>query len=164
MFRKKQQKLLKIIFLVSILGIILSGYLTNLHYTQKASPCDFSETFSCSLVNQSKYAEFLGVPVALFGLGSYLILGFISLSLWKKFKFTNNKLIKKFVSPKFLLVLSLAAVLASFYLTYAEFFLIGAVCVLCLVSQTSILMITGLSYHNLGLKKKLNQEKQIRGD
>ena len=152
----KQQKLLKTIFLISILGIVLSGYLTNLHYTQKASPCDFSKTFSCSLVNQSKYAEFRGVPVALFGLGSYFILGFISLSLWKKFKFTNKKLIKKFVSPKFLLVLSLAAVLASFYLTYAEFFLIGAVCVLCLISQTSVLAIMGLSYKNLKL--------DLRGD
>tara|TARA_Y100000310_G_C20571710_1_gene758392 strand:- start:464 stop:937 length:474 start_codon:yes stop_codon:yes gene_type:complete len=152
----RQPKILKIILLVSILGIMVSGYLVNLHYTQKASPCDFSQTFSCSIVNQSNYAEFLGIPVALFGLGGYLVIGLISLSLWKRFQF-KNPMIKKFISPNTLLYLSLGAVFASLYLTYAEFFVIKTICLLCLVSQGSVLAIAGLSYQNLRLDQRGDQ-------
>lgn len=164
----KRQKILKIIFFLSILGIALSGYLIYLHYSGLNSPCDLSETFQCSLVNRSQYAEIFGIPVALLGLLGYSALGGISLNLWKKTgwqnKFLNkvNKFVDRFSSSKMLLVLSLIAVAMSLYLTYAEFFLIKAVCIFCLISQGTILGIVGLSYHHrklsgLHMQDRLNE-------
>ena len=50
------------------------------------------------------------------------------------------------------------ALITSLYLTYAEFFIIKAICILCVFSQITILGITFSSYKNLKL------EKSIRGD
>jgi len=159
--RQKQQKLLKFIFFLSILGIILSGYLTYIHYSTLNSPCDFSETFQCSLVNRSKYAEIFSIPVALLGIIGYSFLGFISLSLSKDnflTKIRKNNIINKTIYAQTLLIFSLIALGTSLYLTYAEFFLIKAICILCVFSQITILGITFSSYKNLKL------EKSIRGD
>ena len=159
--RKKQQKLLNFIFFLSILGIILSGYLTYIHYSTLNSPCDFSETFQCSLVNRSKYAEIFSIPVALLGIIGYSFLGFISLSLAKDnllTKIRKKKIINKIISAKTLLFFSIMALITSLYLTYAEFFIIKAICILCVFSQITILGITFSSYKNLKL------EKSIRGD
>ncbi|MBT4805209.1 vitamin K epoxide reductase family protein [Candidatus Woesearchaeota archaeon] len=159
--RKKQQRLLNFIFFLSILGIILSGYLTYIHYSTLNSPCDFSETFQCSLVNRSKYAEIFSIPVALLGIIGYSFLGFISLSLAKDnllTKIRKKKIINKIISAKTLLFFSIMALITSLYLTYAEFFIIKAICILCVFSQITILGITFSSYKNLKL------EKSIRGD
>lgn len=157
MVQQKQLKFLKIIFVLSILGMILAGYLVEVHYSKKSSPCDFSKTLSCSIVNRSQYAEFFGIPVALLGLGGYLFLGSVSLALiknnWRE-RLKQKFLFSKLISLKTLLFFSVMALLFSFYLTYAELFLIKSVCVLCIVSQVFILTIVILSYGAIRLKKK----------
>jgi uncharacterized membrane protein len=160
MNKVKQQKLLKFIFFLSIFGIILSGYLTYTHYSELDSVCDLNETFQCSTVKQSQYAEIFNIPVALLGLLGYSFLGLISFSLAKEKilrKIKEKHVINKIISAKTMFIFSLIAVGISLYLTYAEFFLIKALCVLCLVSQVIILGITIISYKNLQLEK-------IRGD
>ena len=156
MNKQKQQRLLNFIFFLSILGIVLSGYLTYIHYSTLSSPCDFSETFQCSLVNQSKYAEVFGIPVALLGMMGYSFLGLVSLVLLKR-KFLSkvraNKFLGKLVSVQTLFVFSIIALIVSLYLTYAEFFLIKAICIWCLISQIIILVIVGFSYKILKLNK-----------
>jgi len=162
--RQKQQRLLKFVFFLSILGIVLSGYLTYLHYSTLNSPCDFSETFQCSLVNRSKYAEVLGVPVALLGLLGYSFLGFISFSLSKDNflrKIREKNIINKTISAQTLLVFSIIALVTSLYLTYAEFFLIKALCILCLVSQITVLGIAFSSYKNLQLNKIIKGDLEL---
>ncbi len=154
----KQQKLLKFVFFLSLLGIIVSGYLTYIHYSALNAPCDFSETFQCSLVSQSQYAEFLGIPLAIFGLLGYAFLGFVSFGLYsEKFgleKWRNHRLFKKVISARMLLFFSIAALTISGYLTYAEFFLIKALCLFCLISQAIILTIAVISYQNNKSDKK----------
>ena len=153
----KQQKLLKFVFLLSILGIIVSGYLTYIHYSVLNSPCDFSETFQCSLVSQSQYAEFLGIPLAIFGLLGYAFLGLVSFGLYSnKYglgRLKKNYIFKEVISARTLLFFSIAALAISGYLTYAEFFLIKALCLFCLVSQLIILIIAIISYQNNHLNK-----------
>jgi uncharacterized membrane protein len=159
--RQKQQRLLKFIFFLSILGIILSGYLTYLHYSTLSSPCDFNGTFQCSLVNRSKYAEIFSIPVALLGVLGYSFLGFVSLSLAKDDflkKIRKKNFIGKIISAKTLLIVSIIALVTSLYLTYAEFFIIKAICILCVISQINIIGIVIISYKNLQLNKI------IRGD
>lgn len=164
----KQQKLMKIVFFLSLVGILLSGYLTNLHYSKLSSPCDFNETFQCSIVNRSSYAEFFGVPVALFGLLGYVFMGAVSLSLfrkdrWERFpeKLMGNFMFNKIVSDRTLAVFSFAALGVSLYLTYAEFFLIKAICILCIISQVIIIAIAIISYRNLSLKKSKEGEQEF---
>ena len=139
------KKLLKLIFFLCIIGVLLASYLTYLHYSHVDSPCDLSETFQCSKVNRSEHAEFFGIPVALLGLGGYLLIAFMSLSIWKGFnlkKFKLNKLINKNTLFSF----SLIAVAFSLYLTYAEIFLIKALCLLCIISQIIVIIIAILAY------------------
>jgi uncharacterized membrane protein len=162
----KQQRLLKFIYFLSILGIVLSGYLTYLHYSELNSPCDISETFQCSTVKQSDYAEIFRVPVALIGLFGYSFLGLISFSLSKEKllkKIKEKRVLRKTVSAKSLLAFSVIALGVSLYLTYAEFFLIKAICILCVISQITILGIAISSYHNLKLNK-LIKIKEKEGD
>ncbi len=154
----KQQKLLKIVFLLSILGIIVSGYLTYDYYSTLDSVCDLNQTFQCSLVSGSQYSNLFGIPVAIFGLLGYAFLGLVSFASYTdKYgfkKLRDNILFKKIISARTLLFFSTSALLFSLYLTYAEFFLIKALCIFCLVSQVIILAIAIISYQNNNLNKK----------
>ena len=157
MSQTKQQKLLKFIFFLSVLGILVSGYLTYVHYSSLNSICDINKTFQCSLVSKSQYSQILGIPVSIFGLLGYTFLSTISFSILKKGDIksliTNNG-VTNFLSPKTLLFFSIIAVGFSAYLTYAELFWIKAFCVFCLISQAIILTIAIVSYQNNNLSKK----------
>ena len=153
----KQQKLLKFVFFLSILGILVSGYLTYLHYSTQNSTCDINATFQCSSVSNSKYSQILGVPVAILGLFGYMFIGTISWGILKKENIKmliKNNLLTQFVSPKTLSLFSVIALIFSLYLTYTEFFLIKALCIFCLISQAIILTIAVISYQNNNLSKK----------
>ena len=159
----KQQKLLKFVFLLSIFGIIVSGYLTYDYYSTLNSVCDINETFQCSSVSESEYSELLGIPVAMLGLFGYSFLSFISFGLYSNNsllgKIKKNAQIKKIISARTLFFFSAMALLFSLYLTYAEFFLIKALCVFCLMSQAIILTIAIISYQNNNQNNKLNVKK-----
>jgi len=147
----EKRKLLHIIFFLSIIGLVISGYLTYLHYSTLNSPCDFSETLSCSIVNRSAYAEFFGIPVAVMGFIGYSFIGLVSISLSKhtwKLKMREKILFQRILSEKVLFIFSIAALLFSGYLTYAEFFLIKSICVLCILSQLILIIIALVSYTN----------------
>ena len=54
---------------LSLLGFILSAYLTIEHYTGSTTlACSASGAVDCHKVTTSKYSSFLGIPVALLGL------------------------------------------------------------------------------------------------
>ncbi len=106
---------------LSVLGIILSAYLTYLHFTEgQAAFC--SEGSECDQVRQSDFAAMLGIPVALFGiLGYALIIVFTLISISRKRRWL------------FLYILALGGVTFSAYLTYVELFVIKAICKYCVV-------------------------------
>ena len=173
--KQKKQRLLLSIIIFSLLGVILSGYLVKVHYTGQ-SICDLNNKLSCSLVNKSKYAEIKGIPVALLGVIFYSVLGLLGFSLYgfnknnlyickkleKNPETSQNSFIYFITHPKLFLLLAVPAVVFSFYLTYAEFFLIGTICIACLISQGTILGIAlmGYKYHQLEKQaiKTSNQE------
>ena len=49
-------------------GIVVSAYLTWVHYQPGALVCTSGE--GCETVQQSHYASLLGVPIALYGLSA----------------------------------------------------------------------------------------------
>jgi uncharacterized membrane protein len=64
------KKLIKIALALAVLGLIIAFYQTAEHYFLSESICDLSETFSCSVVTESKYGELpfnSGISLALWG-------------------------------------------------------------------------------------------------
>jgi uncharacterized membrane protein len=141
----------RILFYLSLIGILISGYLLGIHYETYGSICDFNEVVSCTLVDQSVYSSFFGIPVSLYGLVGYSILAVISFILYKKINVNN--FLKKIINEKSFLALSTFAVVISLYLTYMEFFVIRSICVFCVLSQVNIIIITFIGY-----KKKVEKK------
>lgn len=54
---------------VAVVGLAIAAYLTVVHYTGGTPVCAISH--GCAVVQQSRYAELGGVPVALLGLLGY---------------------------------------------------------------------------------------------
>jgi uncharacterized membrane protein len=96
-------------------------------------------TQGCEVVNTSPYSEFLGIPVAAIGLLGYLAILIVALAAIQPRWLADRR-------PDVLLgLLSGVGVAFSLYLTYAELFILGAVCQWCVVSQLLIIAIFVLS-------------------
>jgi uncharacterized membrane protein len=122
---------------LALVGAFLSAYLTLYHYGYVGSlACG---TGGCATVQASKWARFIGAPVALWGLGYYLsvvvvasfgAMGAASEKLWPS---------------KLLLALNGWSVLFSGYLTWAELVKINAICRYCVASALIVLGLFVLS-------------------
>lgn len=105
--------------ILCVAGIGIAGYLTYVHYTGLQPICGISH--GCETVQTSSYARLAGVPVALLGLLSYvLILGARS---------TRDQ---RFLMGGY--ALTLIGFGFSVYLTYRELFSIHAICSWCVSS------------------------------
>ncbi len=72
---------LKLILVLSVIGLGVAGYQTYEHYYLESAICDLSSTFSCSAVTGSEYGEFPpGSGVATAALGMIWWLGVIFLT------------------------------------------------------------------------------------
>ena len=87
---------------------------------------------SCETVNLSRWATFIGIPVAVWGLGFYVLLFGVAL-LGTMDRFADAT----WVSHA-LLVLTGWGVLFSGWLTYLELFVIHAICMFCVMSAILI--------------------------
>lgn len=90
---------------------------------------------SCEKVNTSKWATFLGLPVAAWGVGWYIVMFVLAVvSTWETYA----------ESPAVsMLLLGVAGtgLIFSTYLTYLELFVIHAICQWCVVSAILVLVI-----------------------
>src|SRR5688500_12394112 len=87
---------------------------------------------SCETVNLSRWATFLGIPVAVWGLGFYLVLFGVAL-LGTMEKYANAAWV-----TTALLLLTGWGVVFSAWLTYLELFVIHAICMFCVMSAILI--------------------------
>jgi len=90
---------------------------------------------SCETVNTSKWATFLGLPVAAWGVAFYaglLALGLVSV----QERYASSK-----GMSQALVLYSGAGLIFSTWLTYLELFVIHAVCQWCVVSAVIVLVI-----------------------
>jgi uncharacterized membrane protein len=149
----QEKRNLKIIAILSIIGIIISSYLLFIKVTGYESFCDFSKEISCDNVSSSPYSEFpanSGIPIAGLGIIAYLLLLAPALLLLKGFDFTKLKLSRTLVL-KLMFLWGLFSILFYIYLTYIELFVIYTICPLCvLVFAVSIIIFLFLS---LNVKK-----------
>lgn len=139
------KKLLLAAAIVAFLGVLVSAYSLSHHYgAVSGGVCNINETFSCDVVNQSKYSEVFGIPVALLGIVGYVLMGISALIFRSN---PNDKTTKLF------LILSVLGGLAfSLYLTGIEAFVLYAFCPTCLVSQGLMLIVFILTI--IGLTRK----------
>lgn len=131
----RAQFLFAIIAILSLAGLALSAVSLQRHYAKSDTNfCDFSQKFSCDIVNRSEWSEITGIPVAGIGVAGYVALFLLS-TFWKSRPET----------PTRLLAASAAGFVFALYLTYVEAFDLKTWCILCLGSQLVILLITVLS-------------------
>jgi uncharacterized membrane protein len=100
-------------------GVGIAGYLTYVHYAGLHPVCGISH--GCETVQTSSYAYLVGVPVALLGLLTYVLI-LITLR-----RHGNHALLTG-------CVLTLIGFGFSLYLTYREVFTIHAICSWCVSS------------------------------
>jgi len=124
--------------LCALVGLGASGAAAYTHYHMLYDPsyrsfCDVSETISCTQVYQSRFSTVRGVPVAIFGAMWFAVAGLLSVT-----GLTARQSVKESV-PGYLFVMSTVALAVVLYLAYASFFLLKAVCVLCVTTYAAVI-------------------------
>ncbi len=91
----------------------------------------------CDTVARSPYSNMFGIPVALYGVAFYLLIGGCALLYLDT---------KKMFFARLLLPLTTLGFLMSLYFIYVQKFLIGAFCVYCIISAivSTILFVLGI--------------------
>ena len=127
--------------IMSVMGLLVSGYLTWIHWSHSAALC--SGVGDCEVVNSSEYADVAGIPIALFGFCMYAAI--LGLSIYR------SRVSMAVESSLVLAVfgISLAGVLYSAYLTYLELAVIHAICPWCVTSAVLITIIFAASLRDV---------------
>jgi uncharacterized membrane protein len=108
---------------------------------------------SCETVNTSRWATFLGLPVAAWGLGFYLALFSVAVVS------TTSRYADSPAMSGLLLGMTGLGVLFSAWLTYLELFVIHAICQWCVVSAiivTICLIVSWLEFRETAAVEPLN--------
>ncbi len=123
---------------IGLIGLLDSSYLAYSYYSNQDLACPvIKEVNSCEIVATSSYSTMMGTPLALFGMGFYLLIVAIGLiSLKEKYQFALN-----FIAP-----LAFVAWVFSVRLTYLQMFVIKSFCYYCLLSAllSTILLVLGV--------------------
>lgn len=117
------KKILPLLF--SLIGIADSGYLTYEHYAKLIVPCSTGYFVDCGKVLESPYATPFGIPLALIGLIHYSIFFIVALLLLQH----NNVWLRRLM-----FAISAAGAIASILFVYLQIWVIGAICLYCMVS------------------------------
>ena len=112
--------------LIALVGVFVAAYLA--FYKAGLIGSLACGTGSCETVQQSPWAKFLGLPVAVWGVGYYLAVFAIA------FAGTLDRWADDRRIALALLLLTAWGVIYSGYLTYLELFVIRAICRYCVVS------------------------------
>ncbi len=105
------------------------------HYAKSATEfCDFSQKFSCDIVNRSEYSSIIGIPVAGIGVVGYIALLMLA-TRWRSRPET----------PNWLLCGAFVGLAFALYLTYIEAYVLTTWCILCLISLGLIAAISLLA-------------------
>ena len=106
--------------ILAIGGIVIAGYLAGTKLSGALPVCGPLQ--GCETVATSEYSEFLGIPVALFGV-AYSVIALLTSVVWWRGGDRRALYV--------LYGMGLLGLLAVAYLTYLELFVIEAVCIWC---------------------------------
>jgi len=127
-------------FAVALIGFGDSVYLTATHYMGIMPECSVIQ--GCDIVAMSDYSTIGPLPVSLFGVLFYAFMMAISVGWFDT---------RKPVFFQYLPFITVPAFLFSMWLIYVMYFLIGALCIYCLLSAatTTILMLFSIKLRSL---------------
>lgn len=121
-----------LIAILSVAGVVDSAIALERHYAKSATTyCDFSQKFSCDIVNRSEYSTLAGIPVAGIGVAGYAALFVLSTFLRARPD-----------TPNRVLLAAIGGLAFALYLTYVEAYELETWCILCLTSLGLIFMIS----------------------
>lgn len=118
---------------LALIGVVVSLYLTFVHYDEGALICGIGD---CHTVQNSRYAEVAGIPIAILGLLMYATVLALAVYRWRH---PSTSLADTLTSVAF--AIALAGVGYAAYLTWLEIAVIHAICQWCVVSA---ILIAGL--------------------
>jgi len=137
----------RLVWVLALCG--LAAALTSLyaHYQMLAQPgylsfCDINETVSCQQAYLSRFGSVRGVPVALYGViffGSVLVLAFLG---------EAGPAPVRESMPLYLFAAATVGLAVTLYMAYAAFFVLKAVCLMCLATYAAVIglfIVSGLS-------------------
>ena len=127
--------------MLALIGVFLSTYLTlyKLGYIGQLQ-CAVG---SCETVNTSRWATFLGLPVATWGLGFYVAaLALVMLGIRERYADSRAVSLA-------LVGLTGWGVVFSGWLTYLELFVIDAICMWCVISACIVVVMFLISLADL---------------
>ena len=161
MFRDKKMIFIQLLALAGLgLAIKLAFiyYAANYDRYALSSFCSINEFIDCDGVARTIFSQFLGIPLAYWGIFFYLIVLFLTVV----DKFKNLKWLKfleVFKNPKaYIAFLGLVSFLCSMVLAGISIHLIKKICILCFMTYIIDLIIailaSDLSFKNLGLSIK----------
>jgi len=130
------RRTLQVTTLLSVAGLGISFYLAWIYMSGGVIACGPSQ--GCASVQHSPYAWVAGIPIPVYGaLGYTLIIAIVIAALQWEAKRTEALLA--------LFGVALFGVLVSAYLTYLEFFVIGAICKWCIASAIVMVAVFALA-------------------
>lgn len=139
-------KLRYLSLILAAIGFIDSLYLTYVKLSHQQVYC--GGLGECETVNNSPYSEIGGIPIALLGMGAYLVIIIILfLEIRGDFWRANARLI--------VFGLSLIGILYSLYLTYIELAVLYAICPYCVLSAIVMLVLFVVSTIRLMTDQKI---------
>jgi uncharacterized membrane protein len=118
-------------FVLALLGVAIAGYLTWVHYAGLEPFC-VGGGGSCERVQSSQWSELAGIPVAVLGLGGYLLL-------------LASLLLPEDPGRSAAALLALVGAGFSAWLTYVELAKIDAVCQWCAASAVIMVLLAVVS-------------------
>ena len=127
------------------------AYLTWEHFNVRsggggAALCDLSAKVSCSAVAASAQSEILGIPVALLGFGWFaVVLTGVFINSSKKAENTFSNWFGMDI-PFALFGWSVLGLGFVLWFMYAEFFIIGSICIFCTLAHILTITILFISY------------------
>jgi uncharacterized membrane protein len=129
------------IAILALVGIFVAAYLAMYHAGMVTLVCGVGH--ECETVNDSEYAVFLHIPVALWGLGFYVATFLVAMIGIQPALSSAREI------SLLLLAMSGFGVAYSAYLTYIELFEIHAICRYCVVSAILVTLIFLTSLYDL---------------
>jgi len=119
-----------VLVVLAIAGIVVSGLALREHYRTDPSPCSINEKWDCGIVNHSPYAMFWGIPVAVIGMGGYLMLALLALRR----------------AYAWMVPLVTFAIAFAIHLADIENYVLGVWCIYCVISLGIICVLTLLVF------------------
>ena len=122
----------RILLILGLAGMFVAGFLSYTHAAGLSIPCGAES--GCDKVAQHPTSQWLGFPVAYFGLGAYLALTLLSLGR----AYADDRTFQKLA--KLGMAISVVGLFASVYLTYTAIMVVKATCLWCLASAAIMLL------------------------